>query len=312
MMFEDERYIRFFVRDTRRWIGWPWQARAVVGLVMRKLDRMGTVELGDEDGWSWEGLADLVRLPVEVVAVGMDAMVADRTFVTKACDGTAVLVMPKFHAAQEFAKTNAERAKEYRDKKREKVLAQPTSSRPSVTIRRDERDAARPGTGDVAQATVRTVTKERDEPSKSPQKRSIVTAVTPPARARVRSRPNLPNLPNRDEPNPAAASAPSATPSRSGKALRETNRADWRALDSPDWIDLTREAEALALTEPFAQFEAGDRLELARASILQKRGRTELASANGTRMSASSSPKTLATVAAASFEKVPSREEKKA
>jgi hypothetical protein len=63
MDWHDERYVRLYTRDTVNWKLMGWQARCLMPLLLRKADRAGCVDVG-EDGA--EGIAALVDIPVEV------------------------------------------------------------------------------------------------------------------------------------------------------------------------------------------------------------------------------------------------------
>lgn len=141
MRFEDERYVRLYTKNTPGWCIVPWQARAVLPLVLRALDRAGIVELGSD---GFEALAALVMLPVDVVDVGMKAWLARGTFELR---GTT-LTMPKFLEAQEAKASDAQRAREKRarDRERARTADGPEHDPPRPITPRDEaithRDAA--------------------------------------------------------------------------------------------------------------------------------------------------------------------------
>lgn len=128
MNFEDERYVRLFVRDTPSWVSMTWEARAVFPLLLRKVDRMGAIELGATGDEGIDRLAELLRMPVTVTRDGVRDLVKRGTVVTRGRDGSVTLIIPNFTAAQETPKTDAERAKEYRERKRAKKLSEPDSS----------------------------------------------------------------------------------------------------------------------------------------------------------------------------------------
>lgn len=86
--------VRLYTKDTPGWCVVPWQARAVLPLVMRVLDRAGIAELGSE---GFESLAALVMLPPEIVETGMKAWIARGTFELRG----STLVMPRFLEGQE-------------------------------------------------------------------------------------------------------------------------------------------------------------------------------------------------------------------
>ena len=75
MRFEDERYVRLFTKNTPGWCIVPWQARAVLPLILRELDRAGILELGADGEDGLEALSALIMVPLDVVKVGLDTWV---------------------------------------------------------------------------------------------------------------------------------------------------------------------------------------------------------------------------------------------
>ena len=116
MRYEDERYVRVYTRDTMTWLAWPWEARALFPLLLRKVDRAGLLDLGDHGD---AGLAVMVALPPEVVHIGLEALVLSGTVQR---NGTTLLV-PRFLDAQECAQSDAQRKREQRAKARDKAAA---------------------------------------------------------------------------------------------------------------------------------------------------------------------------------------------
>lgn len=45
MRWSDERYVRVYTRDSANWLSWPWRARALLPLLLRKVDRAGLLKL---------------------------------------------------------------------------------------------------------------------------------------------------------------------------------------------------------------------------------------------------------------------------
>lgn len=123
MDWENERYVRVYVRDTVELKLLSWTARALLWEVLRKADRQGRVDLGRHDV---KGLAVLVNMPVEVVSAALPELIEDGC-VTRVENH---LVIPNWKAAQESKQSDAQRARESRARNRE--------ASPSVT----ERDAA--------------------------------------------------------------------------------------------------------------------------------------------------------------------------
>ena len=116
MRWEDERYVRVYTRDTIAWKRLPWQSRALMPLLLRVVDRAGIVDL---ESFGAEGLADLVLLPVDVVAPGLDGLLADGSVELRG----QLLVVRNFLAAQEVPMSDAQRKREQRARDRAAVMA---------------------------------------------------------------------------------------------------------------------------------------------------------------------------------------------
>jgi hypothetical protein len=110
--WSEEKYVKIFVRDTPTWLAWPWQARALAPLLMRKLESDGRLAVGRLE--PARAVALTVGLPIEVVAEGLPAMLEDGTLELRD-DG---LWWPKFEEAQESRKSEALRSREHRAKQR--------------------------------------------------------------------------------------------------------------------------------------------------------------------------------------------------
>lgn len=112
MNWSDERYVRVYTRDTTSWVRLGWEAQALFLLLLRKVDRAGVLELG-QDGE--EGLADLLRMPPEVVKNGLDRLLRDGC-ITR--DHGSALVVRNFIEAQETRQTDRQRQHESRARRR--------------------------------------------------------------------------------------------------------------------------------------------------------------------------------------------------
>ncbi len=112
MDWENERYVRLYTRDSSTWLLWPWQARAVFALLLRKVDRAGVMDIGTED--PIEAVAVHVNLPVEVVDVGLAAILKKKTAVLD----RGRLVIPNFMEAQEAKSSDAQRQRDSRERRR--------------------------------------------------------------------------------------------------------------------------------------------------------------------------------------------------
>lgn len=110
MDWSNERYVRLYTRDTPEWLCLEWQGRALWPLLLRKLDRSGVLatKLGPR------GVAVLVGLPIEVVEVGMAALIADGCLQPHPLG----LVVPNFLEAQEACASTALRQRESRERRR--------------------------------------------------------------------------------------------------------------------------------------------------------------------------------------------------
>ncbi len=126
MNWEDESYVRLYKRDTITWKLIGWQGRCVLPLLLRKVDRAGCAEL---EGAGMEGIAALIDVPLDVVELGVNALIL-RGVIELRGD---TLVFPKFMAAHEARQSDKLRQKESRARRREATM---TSSR-DVTENRE-------------------------------------------------------------------------------------------------------------------------------------------------------------------------------
>jgi hypothetical protein len=117
MDWSDEHYVKLFTRDTVTWRSWPWQARALFPLMLRKVDNTGFFDVGKKQPEL--ALAIMVELPSEVVGPGLEAVLADGT--VELVEGR--LLLPNFVDAQESRKTNKAKARDYRNRKRDHARA---------------------------------------------------------------------------------------------------------------------------------------------------------------------------------------------
>lgn len=113
MDWSDESYVKLYTRDTVTWRSWPWQARCVFPLLMKKLDGAGLMPTGRLD--AARAVAVMIEVPIEVVTPALEAMLADGT-VEQVASG---LLVPKFLEAQEARKNDRLRSAEYRSRSRD-------------------------------------------------------------------------------------------------------------------------------------------------------------------------------------------------
>lgn len=111
MRWADERYVRVYTRDTPDWDMLPWQSRALLPLLLRKVDRAGLLDLGKH------GIKALVRqvdMPEEVVEVGFSGLIEDGCI---SLHGTVVVVR-NFIEAQETSSSDQQRKRDQRERAR--------------------------------------------------------------------------------------------------------------------------------------------------------------------------------------------------
>lgn len=122
MDFANESYVRVYTRDTMTWKRLNWQARCVWSLLLRKLDRAGVLDL--EGLQPDEAVTLATELPPEVVDEGLPRLF--ERGILEARGG--FLIAPRFLEAQECIKSDALRAREYRDRRRSQVMAEPSQA----------------------------------------------------------------------------------------------------------------------------------------------------------------------------------------
>lgn len=128
MHWPDERYVRIYTRDTPELVVLDWQARLTLWELLRKVDRAGIIDLG---GHGATGLAALLRVPVAVAELSLDAWLAAGIVEQHG----STLVLRNFIEAQEAASSDKQRARTHRERKR-------AHARRELVTNRDE--SARP------------------------------------------------------------------------------------------------------------------------------------------------------------------------
>lgn len=139
MRWDDERYVRLFTRDTGNWIRMPWTSRAVFMEILRKVDRAGILDLGDEPIIA---LADLIRFPIEIVNDALPFLTTKHWIRLN----KHTLSVPNFVPAQETKKSDAQRKREQRE--RDAFTKESEHSESINVTKRDQmsRDVTRPVT----------------------------------------------------------------------------------------------------------------------------------------------------------------------
>lgn len=110
MDWANEKYVRLFVRDTVTWKVLPWQSRALMPLLLRKLDRSGVLEFGD---YGEKGIAILLDVPVDFVQAGLPALLKHQVFTM----ASGRLVMPNYIPAQETRQSDKQRQRDSRERR---------------------------------------------------------------------------------------------------------------------------------------------------------------------------------------------------
>lgn len=117
MRWEDERYIRWYTRNTPQWRAMSWRARGLFGLIMREVDRAGILDLGTLGP---KGVAVAVEAPWVEIQAPFAELLENGCCVLA---GTNLLV-PNFLAAQEANQTD--RARKQKSRELARSLAQIT------------------------------------------------------------------------------------------------------------------------------------------------------------------------------------------
>jgi hypothetical protein len=126
MDWSNEPYVRVYTRETDDELALSWEAMAVWNQLMKRFDRSGFVETRR----GARGLAAITRIPLEVVERVLPEILEDGRLV--AVDGG--FVAPNFIAAQEATKSDRQRQKDSRDRRRAQAL-DVTNRDESITIR---------------------------------------------------------------------------------------------------------------------------------------------------------------------------------
>jgi hypothetical protein len=116
--FSNERYVRLYTRDTDNWVVLSWQAKALFPLMLRKADRAGIIETRR----GAKAIAVATGLPLEVVEVGLrdllEAPEGEQPAVVQIETG---YFLPNYIDAQEATQSDAQRARESRERRRERA-----------------------------------------------------------------------------------------------------------------------------------------------------------------------------------------------
>lgn len=106
----DEKYVKLYTRDTLTWLSLSWEARALLALLLRKVDGAGLMEVGNLE--AAHAVALQLVMPTDVVRRALTELVAIGT-VTEVRGG---ILIANFVEAQEATKTEARKKKDQRQR----------------------------------------------------------------------------------------------------------------------------------------------------------------------------------------------------
>jgi hypothetical protein len=144
MDWSNEHYVRIYTRDTTTWRLLGWDGQSVLMQVLRRLDQSGVLEI--DDVAPWEAVMIHCGAPEEVARAGMRSCL-DRGVLLH---NGRFLIAPKFQEAQEASKSDKQRQKESRDRRRTTALLTPD---PPVTKRDKESQNGTPSSRNGTQTS---------------------------------------------------------------------------------------------------------------------------------------------------------------
>lgn len=134
MDWSNEEYVRVYTRDTTTWKLLEWDGQCVLMQVLRRLDRSGVLELAGLQ--PWEAVVIHCGAPSDVAMSGMGKCLARGVLIRNG----DYLVAPKFREAQTASKSDKQRQKESREKRRTSAL-EPTPPPDSDVTKRDDSES---------------------------------------------------------------------------------------------------------------------------------------------------------------------------
>lgn len=115
MNFEDEHYVRVYTKDSKTWMRWGWEGQTVFMHLMRRLDKAGVL---DDIEDPVPDVALITGLPEEVVAKGLPRLLDSGTLQ----HANRLLVAPRYIEGQTSKRSDAVRAKESRERRRQTAM----------------------------------------------------------------------------------------------------------------------------------------------------------------------------------------------
>jgi len=157
MRWQDERYVRFYTRNSPEWCVLSWQARGLFGLILRELDRAGILPLGK---LGLRAVAVAVRASWEEIEKPLTEILADGMAVYR--EDLQLLVVPNFVEAQEASQSDKARKRTERERARD--LAKATS----LSVSQPSQNVTVPANGVTSShAPSHDVTSSHSEPSRA-------------------------------------------------------------------------------------------------------------------------------------------------
>ena len=127
MDWANEHYVRVYTRDTTNWKRLRWSGQCVLVAILRKLDAAGVMDI--EDMEPWEAVELHCGAPQDQAKEGMAACLRLGALIHQ---GTR-LISPKFEDAQWANKSDKQRQKESRARRRAQPVASVPPAPKSVT-----------------------------------------------------------------------------------------------------------------------------------------------------------------------------------
>ena len=117
MDWSNERYVRLYTRDTPTWQRLRWEGQSLLCLILRKVDRSGVM---DGLGEIIDDLSLMTGMPPDITEIGYKNLLKYRVI---ANDQPGVICLPNFIAAQETPRSDAQRQRDSRERRRGESLA---------------------------------------------------------------------------------------------------------------------------------------------------------------------------------------------
>lgn len=174
MDWSNEPYVRVYTRETDDDLALSWEAMALWNQLLKRFDRSGFVETRR----GARGIAAITRIPLPVVESALPELLEDGRLV--AAEGG--FIAPNYVAAQEAVKSDKQRQKDSRDRRRAQAMdALPVTNRDGADTNRDRtvtgRDASVTSGHDASRAVTLCSAVSADP--------TVADQVPPPAGARA-------------------------------------------------------------------------------------------------------------------------------